>query len=193
MTMDEAELLDVLHDYVRREIAAGLETPDEIVRVAVLIWGDEMDPERLRSRAAALTDERLADHLREQQGWPAVTDCDRLDQAFAELEREGIVCRQDFTCCSRCGSRDIWDEIEQAQAEGVEVRGYAFYHSQDTDAAVDNGGLYLAYGGVASDEDGDVAVGCAIEEALQRNGLRTDWNGNPRRRIYVEVEWRRRR
>jgi hypothetical protein len=73
------------------------------------------------------------------------------------------------------------------------VRGYAFYHSQDTDAAVDSGGLYLAYGGVASDEDDDVAVGGAIEDALQRNGLRTDWNGNPRRRIYVEVEWRRRR
>ena len=193
MTMDEAELLDELHGYVRRKVAAGFDGPDEIVQDTMEYLEEEIDPELLQARATALVGELLAEHLREQQGWPATTDCDRLDQAFRELEREGIVCRQNFTCCMSCGSSEIWGEIEQARARGIDVRGYAFYHSQDTDAAVDGGGVYLAYAGVAPGDEADVAVGQAIEDALQRSGLRTSWDGSRQRRIYVELEWRRRR
>lgn len=195
MAMDEAELLDVLHDHIRRRVAAGFDSYEEIVRGAQDCLDGEYDPVLLRARAERLTIELLSDHLREQQRWPDVTDCDRLDRAFDELEDEGIVCRHDFTCCISCGSGEIWGEVEQARRQGVRVRGYAFYHAQDTDAAVDGTGLHLAYA-ATNQEDGDeadTAVGQAIEAALQRNGLSSSWNGSSRQRIYVDIDWRRRR
>ena len=58
-----------------------------------------------------VTAELLAAHRAEQAGWESPTDCDRLDEAFATLNRLGIVARQDFSCCTPCGHKDIWQEI----------------------------------------------------------------------------------
>ena len=30
------------------------------------------------------------------------------------LEAEGVIARQNFTCCGSCGAIEIWDEIEEA-------------------------------------------------------------------------------
>lgn len=49
--------------------------------------------------------------------------------------------RQNFTCCQTCGLAEIDDEIEVVRAEGRPVRGYAFFHQQDTAGAVEGGSL----------------------------------------------------
>lgn len=129
----------------------------------------------------------------EQAEWPTVTDCDRLDNAFAELKADGIICRQHFSCCGSCGSVEIWDEIAAAQEVGRAVRGYAFYHVQDTEAAVGGHGLYLNYGAVEDGEAAVLSVARKIVAALERHGLRTNWNGQWARRIGVALDWKHRR
>jgi hypothetical protein len=124
--------------------------------------------------------------------WPAVTYCDRLDRAFAELNRSGIVCRQNFSCCGNCGVAEIGDEMQAEQDGGLNVRGYAFYHMQDTESAAEGYGLFLNYGSVDRGEDSALGIANEIVDALQRHGLTTLWNGSWRNRIGVQLDWKRR-
>jgi hypothetical protein len=154
---------------------------------------DAADPAVLRPHAQRMVREILEEQLREQASWPQPTDCDRLDTAFAALEQVGIVCRQHFSCCGTCGSGEIWDEMEAARAGGRDVRGYAFYHVQDTESAVEGGGLYLNYGAVAEGEDAALVLAHEIVALLEQHGLHTHWNGEWSRRVGVALDWKRRR
>jgi hypothetical protein len=174
-------------------VAAGFSDPDDIPEHAVEMLSDEQDEDALWPHALRLTREAVEAHRREQATWPAVTDCDRLNAAFVELERAGIVARQNFTCCQTCGHCEIGDEIATARKAGVEVRGYTFYHMQDTESAVEGDGLYLAYGAVEAGDDAVVAVGREIVKVLRRHKLKTKWNGRSNERVFVFLDWKRRR
>ncbi len=142
--------------------------------------------------ADRLTREAVEAHLRDQATWPEITDCDRLDDALDELTRHGIVCRQNFTCCGNCGVTEIGDEMEVERRAGRNVRGYAFYHMQDTESAAEGCGLYLHYGAVAQGETAALGVGREIIAALTAHGLATRWNGRSDTRLKVELDWKRR-
>lgn len=189
----EAEVIGEVEDWVRREVAGGYRSAGEIVADLPDMFEGELDEARLRALAPAMVEAALAAHRRAELGWPAVTDCDRLDAAFAALEEAGIVARQNFSCCGTCGSTEIWDEVDEARAEGRAVRGYGFFHMQDAESAADGHGLYLAYGAVDEGEAAALAVGREIVATLERSGLSTDWDGRWDRRIGVSLDWKRRR
>lgn len=188
MTQPLDDVMDELRETVRRELRMGFTPADEIVEVAVEVMDDG---ERLRPAAEHLVRVESEALRREQAAWPAETDCDRLDRAFNALEARGIVARQHFSCCQNCGSTEIWAEIDDALADGSDVRGYTFYHAQDTEGAAEGAGVYLAYG--AMEEDGIVDVGREIVDVLHAHGLRTDWDGTAAKRICVPLDWKRRR
>jgi hypothetical protein len=141
---------------------------------------------------ARMDDKAFAERLDAQRNWPAVTDCDRLDQAFADLDRSGIVARQNFTCCQNCGHAEIGDEIAAAEESGIRPIGYTFFHWQTTDRVVEDGNLYLYYGAVAGDGAASVRVGRAIVETLERHCLAVEWNGTLDKAIHVRLKWQRR-
>jgi len=143
--------------------------------------------------AATLTERALATHVAEQETWPAVTDCDRLDSAFAELDTVGIVARQHFSCCGTCGATEIQDEMEQAEKAGLPVRGFTFFHVQDTEHAVGGEWLYLSYGASHKDQAAAVAIGHEVVDVLGRHGLAPSWNGKHAHRIALPLTWQRRR
>lgn len=93
------QTIDDMRSYIRRKTATGFARPEEIQDSAVEVFADDQGPEVLRPIAKRLTREAVKAQLAAQAEWPAVTDCDLLDRAFGEVERTGIVCRQDFTCC----------------------------------------------------------------------------------------------
>jgi hypothetical protein len=74
----------------------------------------------------------------------------------------------------------------------LKVRGYTFYHMQGTDAAVEGGGLYLYYGAIDRGEGPALRVANEIVDALQRQGLKTEWNGTTSDAILVQLDWKRR-
>jgi hypothetical protein len=192
-TVDLPALLDELHGYLRRLVATGFDTTEEMLAQAVDLFSDTAKPTLVRLHAQRILRELLAAHQAEQATWPAITDCDRLDAAFAALEAKGIVCRQHFSCCGTCGAYEIWDEAATLEAAGVRVRGYAFYHSQDTEAAVDGDGLYLSYGTDSDSAAAALAIANEIVSALQQHGLQVSWNGSWSQRIGVQLTWQRRR
>ena len=81
-------------------------------------------------------------------------------------------------------------DVEQA---GAAAYGYAFFHAQDTERAVEGGGLYLNYGARQEGEAAALAVGHAIVATLAEHGFQTDWDGSIGRRIGVAISWRKRR
>ncbi|WP_254913857.1 DUF6891 domain-containing protein [Sphingobium sp. Z007] len=182
-----------LRELVRRDVAGGFFDDDAILTNANDMFEEELPRPLLRVEASAALRAALAEHRAAEQGWSDTTDCDRLDAAFAALEEEGVVARQNFTCCGTCGATEIWDEIEAAQEEGVAVEGYAFFHMQDTEAAVEGGGLYLNYGACEEGEAAAVAIGHRIVEQLQAHGLSTGWDGRLEQRIGVALDWKKRR
>lgn len=181
-----------LKDWIQRHLIEGFLSDDEIVESVVERASDEFEMANAPGLAKRMTAELAAGHRIEQKAWPAVTDCDRLDRAFARLNAAGIVARQNFTCCQTCGHAEIGDEIE-SEGQRMKVRGYTFYHQQDTENAVDGGGVFLAYGGVGDDPEAAVRIGREISDAVKAEGLLVDWNGSVNTRIKVSLDWRRRR
>jgi hypothetical protein len=93
------QTIEDMRNYIQRRITAGFDTAEAIEDSAVEVFSDDQGSGVLRPIAERLTREAIAAHLAAQEEWPAVTDCDLLDRAFEELERAGIVSRQNFTCC----------------------------------------------------------------------------------------------
>ena len=188
------EDFDDLHDFIRVQVAAGYAPADDIVDEAVDVFGDiSLDPAAVRGAAHTLVARALAVHQTDQIGWPATTDCDRLDAAFAELDRSGIIARQHFSCCGTCGSHEIQDEIDQAEKAGQPARGFTFFHIQDTEHAVAGETLYLSYGANETDRGASLAIGHEVVDVLSRHDLAPAWNGKHAHRIALPLIWQRRR
>jgi hypothetical protein len=184
------ELLGEMKSYVRTQVYAGFAERDEIVEGTVEVFCDEADEADLLPHAERMVEAAFEAHALEQRYWQTPTDCDRLDAAFAALEATGIVCRQNFSCCGTCGVGEIWDEMEGHEPP---ARGYAFYHMQDTDGAVDSRGIYLHYGATQEGEAAALKVAYEITAVLSRHGLKVDWDGTWNKRIRVALDWKRRR
>ncbi len=189
----EAESLADMEALIVRLVAAGYESPAEILQAAEDYVAEDLDAKIIRIESGPMLERALAAHAAAEATWPALTDCDKLDAAFAALERKGVVARQNFSCCGNCGSSEIWDEIDAARDAGDPAHGYAFFHMQDTERAADGDGLYLNYGAVDEGEAAALAVAHEIVGELEAKGLKTDWDGSWDQRIAVSLDWKRRR
>jgi hypothetical protein len=188
-----AEVLDDLRSFIEHRVREGFESAHEIV-VNARAWAyEKLARDDLAREIKRLTAEALAAHRAEQAEWGPTTDCDRLDAAFAALNQQGIVARQDFSCCNNCGFTEIWDEVEEADNHQL-VEGYVFYHLQCTERAIETGHLLMAYGCVEDDPATFKRVGKKIVAELRRVGLNASWGGTADHPIVVEgIVWRRRR
>lgn len=183
----EVAPLEELRAYIDRRIAEGFDPP-AIIAESAAEYLELKGQDRL---IAAMVKEGMARYFLAQREWPATTDCDRLDRCFADLEKDGIVARQNFTCCQTCGHAEIGEQIEEARKRGA-VAGYTFYHQQDTEAAAEGGGIYLAYGALSGEESKAVDVANRIVDALGRAELKVTWDGKTSTRIHVHLDWKRR-
>lgn len=184
---------DEARDYIRRDYLGGSYSDAEVIGNARDIMLDEMDETELDRVLPVLLAEVKAEHFAAQKDWPEKTDCDRLDEIFAALEAGGIIARQNFTCCGTCGSAEIRDEMDEVRKNGGPVRGYAFFHMQDAEAAVDGQGLYLNYGATEEGETAALMIAKDIVAQFESHGLKTNWNGRWEQRIGIELDWKKRR
>jgi hypothetical protein len=182
---------DALREYMSLQLAIGFLWPQEIAEAA-LEYDEELDP----AVASRIVETELPNLVRrkldDQKTWPATTDCDRLDQAFAHLTSAGIIARHNFTCCQNCGFAEIGAEIETEEGNGITPRGFAFYHQQDSEGAAEGYGLCLSYAALGEGEALALAIGHEIVAALTSHGLKSQWDGTLAQRIQVVVDWKRR-
>lgn len=213
----------LLTDFIELHVIEGYLGPDELVEKTIIEFQDDIAREQLLPVAQKLVYQRIVKRYLEEINWVSPTDCERLDRAFLELNNMGILAKQNFSCCNSCGhkrieralknstkrTRSAKHEVEltlksqskhsmQPKRKGGEIWGYAFFHSQDTDAAVATGELNITFGAAdkTSDEALDIAieVGKKVVEALKRNGLNTSWDESYLQRVGITgIKWQRRR
>ena len=137
-----------------------------------------VQPEFQRKREAELT-------------WPTRTDCDRLDDAFAELNSKGIIALQNTGMTMSDGQEDVGQALHERGRAGV--KGYCFYHGQDVERAVSGGGLWIAFGDLDAVAEQKKAVGEQVKDCLERHGIKVEWSGDPERRLGIpRLDWKRR-
>lgn len=189
--MDEA--LNDIRSFIAYRIREGFESVHDIVVNATNYAYERHGRDDIKPDIKRITAELLATHRVEQGGWKGSTDCDRLDEAFAALNRQGIVARQDFSCCNNCGFTEIWDEVEKEE-ERQPVKGYVFYHLQCIERAIESGQLLMAYGCVEDDTEAFHWVADKIVAELHRVGLNARWQRTTEHPIVVDgIVWHRRR
>ncbi|WP_417388544.1 DUF6891 domain-containing protein [Gimesia sp.] len=187
MTLD-AEVLKEMDWLVR----SGLYDKADLMRV----FCEEMyAPGDLdETLVSAAIDERLAAHRAAQKNWPAVTDCDRLDQAFDRMEKRGLITIQNAGNTQTDG-HEIFQVYLEEHPQPETVIGYCFYHNQDLERVVDGLPLYLAFGPVDSkdEETKGVEIGNIVREELERGGLEVEWQGTFNDRLRVPgMVWQKR-
>ncbi|MGW8992952.1 DUF6891 domain-containing protein [Streptomyces zhihengii] len=177
----------LLESHVREVLAAGYASRAQLAETAEECLVTQDRRPLTRGQAEALADRLWMERVAEQAAWRGETDPERLTRAFSALDAAGITAREHFTCCRTCGDAEIGEET----APGT--RGFVYFHTQSTESAAAGHGLTLLYGAFDDTEGAAAAVGREVVAALDAVGLRTDWDGDPRRVISVTpLEWRRR-
>jgi uncharacterized protein DUF6891 len=185
--------LEDLRSFIAYRIQRGFESVHEIIEDANNYANEKHERDDLLPEIKRIARELVATHQAEEAGWDGPTDCDRLDEAFAALIRQGIVARQDFSCCNNCGFTEIWDEIEKEEQDHP-VEGYVFYHLQCTERAIETGQLLMAYGSIEEGEWLLAGVANKVVAELRRAGLNASWGGSDGHPIVADgIVWRRRR
>lgn len=141
-------------------------------------------------------------------GWPAETDCERLDRVEESLREAGILFWQASPCCDNCTLGELQERIDvlEERYPGFEdeLRGYSFFIDQnlpDNLAETTKISVYLAYGWIPDsdeeipkDEYQALSLGIAREVCrhLQDEGFEVDWDGSISKKIGISLNWQRR-
>lgn len=138
------------------------------------------DAEAIRRRFEAAA----ADKRRAEASWPEVTDCDRLDAAFATLRSRSLL-------ALAVEGDDPADAARAALARSPEARAAVYYHlDEDVETALRSGHLPLRWVSTEAREgSGPAGLATEVAQALRAEGLvvRPQPGG-----LDVELEWRRR-
>ncbi len=82
----------------------------------------ELDPDAV----SAAIDTEFSKWESDKPTWPSVTDCDRLDAAFAAMNKRGIIALQNAGYTQSDGYDDFLDAYDK-HARKSSVIGYCFY------------------------------------------------------------------
>lgn len=174
----------------------GFETDDELlIYVGDSCSASSLEREQVDEIVKAAIQEERAKRLEEYKSWPAETDCDRLDKAFASLEAAGIKGFHHITQNPSSANFEVQDAMDDPA--NANFRGYVWYHFQSTEGTVEGCHLRLEYGSchIGPDEDESLpfcAIAVEIVAALREHGLESIWSGNYVDPIFVEMNWQRR-
>ena len=184
MNETDAYILNAIKDWVW----SGFYSPDEVDEMIDDILEDDADEAMLRSAVAPEFDKKAA----AEASWPATTDCDRLDQAFEELNSRGVIALHNAGYTMSDGTSDVSEVLHERGRKGI--KGYCFYHGQDVEGAVAGRGLVIAFGDLDDDKAKKTLVGRLVSDVLQEFGFAVEWNGDPETRLNIPaLDWKRRR
>lgn len=192
MASSGEQLEEQILEAINWRVGSGFYTPDEIMTAMTdsVTDNDKISHyKEFKRKIRQATDTRWEAQLAEESTWPLQpTISHKLETAFRSLERNHkILARMNHTCCQTCGVGELEDDADD------DVRGYVFFHQQDTESVVSGSGLKLAFGSFTKSDKKNQTIGEVIVRSLRRAGLSVEWDGNPKNRIGVAcAQWRRR-
>jgi hypothetical protein len=179
-------------DEITKLVRAGFYDKERLTQIVSeeLFAPGELDA----ADVAAAVDQEFAKHEAEKKTWPAITDCDRLDAAFAALNKRGIIALHNAGLTQSDGYDDFRAAL-MSRPQPASVVGYCFYHSQDVERAIQGDGLFLAFGprNPKDEETKGPEIGIVVREELERAGLKVKWDGTFAARMSVpQFVWQKR-
>jgi hypothetical protein len=180
-----------LLDRTRYEVWSGYYSRDELLESLDESLEDEEIGELERRRYVAFLEAELARKAAAAKDWPKVTDCDRLDEAFAALNAQGIMALQNAGYTMSDGASDIAEALDEAGRENF--LGYCFFHFQDLERVVDGHPLLLAFGDIDPADVRKLEAGRIVEAVMKQSGFDVQWNQDTETRIELHgLKWQRR-
>ena len=88
---------------------SGFYSPDEVDAMIDDILEDDADETMLRAAVAPEFDKKAA----AEASWPDTTDCDRLDQAFEELNSRGVIALHNAGYTMSDGISDVSEALQE--------------------------------------------------------------------------------
>lgn len=171
---------------IRVWIWSGFYSPESVQHLISDLLENDADEEMLR----AAVEPEFAKKAEAEEYWPAVTDCDRLIDAFMTIHALHIIALHNAGYTMSDGLSDVGDEYERYSRIQI---GYCFYHFQDVERAIDGGGLSIAYGSFEEDPEETVAIGRQVADVLRDNRFKVEWDGDPKVRLTIpDFDWKRR-
>src|SRR5262245_39055166 len=159
------DTLSMMRSFVRR----GFETREQIVEA---FCEEIYEPGELdEAEVAVAVDAALATLEKEKASWPKITDCDKLDQAFAALEVRGVIALQNAGLTHSDGYTEI-REVYDSRPDRDRILGYCFYHGQALEFAVQGRGLYLGFGPINPEKEQTEGPRVAASRHRGRSGRR---------------------
>lgn len=172
---------------VKNWVWSGFYQAFEVHEMVEDILEEDVDEDAIHAAIDAEFD-RKAD---EESTWPTITDCDRLDQAFIELDKSGICTVQNAGYTMSDGFSDVAEALADRGRE--KYRGFCFYHGQDLERAIEGHGLVLAFGDLNEVKEKMIQIGNDVKAQLEKAGFGVEWDGTADTRINIpKIDWKRR-
>ena len=166
---------------------------EDAARIVEILVDERYEPGELdEAEVQTCVDQSFAELEGSKAQWPAVTDCDRLHQAFAQMGVQGVLALLNAGYTQSDGYEDVQQALH-ARGDAEELVGYCFFHGQDLERVVGGGGLHLAFGPLDPKLESTlgVEVGQRVVRALAAAGLHAQWDGSFQQRIFIPVfDWK---
>lgn len=187
---DMNESTQYLLNEIKLRVMSGFDSEDDIDElIDDNLAAEDSDIDEALVRAAVAPE--FARKLAVEKMWPAETDCDRLIKAFEKLNASGIIALHNAGVTQSDGLSDVGEELHQRGR--ASVKGYCFYHWQDVERAVEGLGLWLAFGDLDDNKISKAEIGKTINQVLEDNALKVEWNGSTETRLLIPVfDWKNR-
>lgn len=178
---------DYILQYIRTWVWSGFFSPHQVDEMINDLLEDDCNEIMLRAAVGP----EFAAKAKAERTWPARTDCDRLDKAFAALQSLGVIALQNAGMTMSEGITEVSEVIYLRDPESV--IGYCFYHGQDLERAAAGNGLMIAFGAINEGGSKKAEIGRLVKDRLERHGFIVAWNGDPETRLEIpDIDWKRR-
>ena len=172
---------------VKKWVWSGYYLPDEVHEMLEDVLEEDVDEGAMRQAI----DEEFRRKSKEELGWSVVTDCDRLDAVFLNLDERGICACQNAGYTMSDGYSDVAEAMENRGKENY--HGYCFFHGQDIERAIEGHGLFVAFGDLNNEAGKMIDVGITVRLAFEDAGFEVEWDGSADARLKIaQFNWQRR-
>jgi hypothetical protein len=138
-------------------------------------------------------DKAYSERLKEQSTWPAVTDFDKLVQAFDKLNSSGIIALHNAGMTKQDGEGDSEEIHDELLKKGIKTKGFCYYHWQDVERVVEDTHLYIGFGDFNNNDQAALEIGRQVAAALKEQGFKLHWDNTVAARIEItNIKWQKR-
>lgn len=144
------------------------------------------------TEAEKILDEEISVLIAEQETWPQITEVDRLNAAFSDLEALGYHTGGGLVDDAVYEVSKARKADKQAKKIGGELPGYVFYRIEGVEEALSGGHpIYFWYGipRRKTAHSNKLRVVSDLNAALQAQGLKPEWGGTLKSQLNLPIKW----